>query len=166
MLSSFFAKHLNLYQQICKLRCFEILIKSWQATNLFFNQNCLQFSSKFSSKRSHFLRNPIKKNFRGKLTWITLSMSVVFWKSYSNEKWICPTFSVASELSMYMSTIDTLRFCRDQSSIRLFHAGIMLSKPYCCIIFVLVYCGATWVTLGAWTSWRFNLCTRWPFKKR
>lgn len=49
--------------------------------------------------------------FRG-LTWITLSMSVVFWKSYSNEKWICPTFSVGSEPSMYMSTIDTLRFCK------------------------------------------------------
>lgn len=44
------------------------------------------------------------------LTWITLSISVVFWKSYSNEKWICPTFSLGSELSMYMSTIDTLRF--------------------------------------------------------
>ena len=39
-------------------------------------------------------------------------MRVVFWKSYSRLKWIWPTFSVGSELSMYMSTRDMERFCQ------------------------------------------------------
>jgi hypothetical protein len=38
--------------------------------------------------------------------------SVVFWKSYSRLKWIWPTFSEGSELSMYMSTREIERFCR------------------------------------------------------
>jgi hypothetical protein len=40
-------------------------------------------------------------------------MSVVFWKSYSRLKWICPTFSEGSVLSMYMSTKEMDRFCRN-----------------------------------------------------
>lgn len=38
-------------------------------------------------------------------------MSVVFWKSYSTQKCIWPTFSLGSELSIYISIIDALRFC-------------------------------------------------------
>lgn len=41
-----------------------------------------------------------------------LRIRVVFWKSYSRLKWIWPTFSVGSELSMYMSTRDMERFCQ------------------------------------------------------
>ena len=40
-------------------------------------------------------------------------MSVVFSKSYSRLKWMLPTFSVGSELSMYMSTSDMDRFCQN-----------------------------------------------------
>ncbi|GLG94023.1 Protein of unknown function [Gryllus bimaculatus] len=40
-------------------------------------------------------------------------MSVVFWKSYSRLKWICPTFSTGSLLSMYMSTSEMERLCRN-----------------------------------------------------
>lgn len=47
-----------------------------------------------------------------KLTCRIFNMSVVAWKSYSNEKCICPTFSEGSELSMYISTNDIERFCR------------------------------------------------------
>lgn len=46
------------------------------------------------------------------LTWSILRMRVVFWKSYSSEKWIWPTFSDGSELSMYMSTKEIERFCK------------------------------------------------------
>lgn len=107
-----------------------------------------------------------RKVFAAKLTWITFRISVVFWKSYSNEKWICPTFSLGSELSMYMSTIDTLRFCKlnyekEENCLMKRHATEETSlNPYSCIIFVLVYCCSTWVALaGARASWRFNLCT-------
>lgn len=54
-----------------------------------------------------------KKDEFFRFTCIILSMRFVFWKSYSIEKCIWPTFSLGSELSMYMSTIDTLRFCRN-----------------------------------------------------
>ena len=47
-----------------------------------------------------------------RLTCMIFKMRVVFWKSYSRLKWICPTFSVGSELSMYMSTKDMERFCQ------------------------------------------------------
>ena len=46
-------------------------------------------------------------------TCMILRMRVVFWKSYSRLKWIWPTFSVGSELSMYMSTSDMERFCQN-----------------------------------------------------
>lgn len=45
------------------------------------------------------------------LTCKIFSIKVLFWKSYSTQKCICPTFSLGSELSMYMmSIIDVLRF--------------------------------------------------------
>lgn len=42
-----------------------------------------------------------------------LRTSVVLAKSYSRLKWIWPTFSVGSELSMYMSTSEMERFCQN-----------------------------------------------------
>jgi len=40
-------------------------------------------------------------------------ISVLFWKSYSRLKWIWPTFSLGSELSIYMSTREMDLLCRN-----------------------------------------------------
>jgi len=48
--------------------------------------------------------------------WLTCMMrriSVLFWKSYSRLKWIWPTFSLGSELSIYMSTKEMDLLCRN-----------------------------------------------------
>jgi len=58
-----------------------------------------------------FLHRTRKRRYN--ITCMILRMRVVFWKSYSRLKWIWPTFSVGSELSMYMSTSDMERFCQN-----------------------------------------------------
>lgn len=55
----------------------------------------------------HLLLN---KLYNCMLTCRILSINVLFWKSYSTQKCIWPTFSLGSELSMYISIIDALRF--------------------------------------------------------
>lgn len=55
-------------------------------------------------------KSKIKKSWSCVFTCKIFSINVLFWKSYSTQKWIWPTFSVGSALSMYMSIIDVLRF--------------------------------------------------------
>lgn len=61
----------------------------------------------------HASKSQVLASTKFRLTCMMRRMSVLFWKSYSRLKWIWPTFSLGSELSMYISTKEMDLLCRN-----------------------------------------------------